>query len=141
MEPLDMSCAEVPLAPKEDMLETILAEHNNLPEKMRKDRLHTAAQFAWRDVCNRLRGWNSTGCLTSRNESNFSGFGLWVFNSGTKKLIETFIDTPVSLAQLLTQKQSELFQVQELEEFQADLASRRNAAEKHIGLLSVMRLA
>ena len=37
---LEVSICEVPApatGPKEDMLETILAEHNNLPEKMKQE--------------------------------------------------------------------------------------------------------
>lgn len=35
---LEVSICEVPATgPKEDMLETILAEHNNLPEKMKQE--------------------------------------------------------------------------------------------------------
>ena len=66
------------------MLETILAEHNNLPENMRKElTCHACHAMAVPVLCR------------------------WA---------------------------------QELEEFEADLESRRNAEERHIGLLSVMPL-
>ena len=47
---LEVSICEVPAAgPKEDMLETILAEHNNLPEKMKQELASGKGTFSQAD--------------------------------------------------------------------------------------------
>ena len=98
-----VSNSKADASPKEDMLEIILAEHNNLPENMRKELIF-------------LRAMRCQCCCVAVPKSFVSAQDI------------------LGLSVLLGRW------VQELEEFEADLESRRNAEERHIGLLSVMPL-